>query len=152
MDRRSFLLATGASAAAFGLPNLAWAAPAKKVFRWVPQADLTLLDPMFTTVAMTQVHAQLVFDTLFGLDEQYQPTPQMAESAKSENDGLLWTITLRDGLKFHDGSPVRAQDAVASIQRWAKKDLMGRSLMQSTESLTALDDKTLQFKLKKPFP
>ncbi|AUL46562.1 peptide ABC transporter substrate-binding protein [Bordetella trematum] len=152
MDRRSFLLATGASAAAFGLPSLAWAAPAKKVFRWVPQADLTLLDPMFTTVAMTQVHAQLVFDTLFGLDEQYQPTPQMAESAKSENDGLLWTITLRDGLKFHDGSPVRAQDAVASIQRWAKKDLMGRSLMQSTESLTALDDKTLQFKLKKPFP
>lgn len=152
MDRRNFLLASSASAAAWTLSGLSWAAPAKTSFRWVPQADLTLLDPMFTTVAMTQVHAQLVFDTLYGLDEQYLPSPQMAAGQVSENGGLLWKITLRDGLKFHDGAPVRAQDVVASIQRWAKKDLMGRSLMQATESLTALDDKTIQFQLKKPFP
>lgn len=152
MDRRSFLLASSATAAAWALPGMSWAAPGKSAFRWVPQADLALLDPMFTTVAMTQVHAQLVFDTLFGLDSQYLPSPQMAAGHTSENDGLLWKITLRDGLAFHDGSPVRAQDAVASIKRWSKRDLMGRSLMQATESLTALDDKTIQFKLSKPFP
>ena len=110
MDRRNFLLASSASAAAWALPGLSWAAPAKTSFRWVPQADLTLLDPMFTTVAMTQVHAQLVFDTLYGLDEQYQPSPQMAAGHVSENDGLLWKITLRDDLAFHDGAPVRADD------------------------------------------
>src|SRR5690606_20978651 len=112
----------------------------------------TLLDPMFTTAAITQGHAQLVFDTLYGLDAQYQPHPQMAAGHVVENDGLLWKITLRDGLFFHDGSPVRAQDAVASLKRWAKRDLMGRSLMQATEELSTLDDKTLQFKLKQVFP
>jgi len=152
MDRRNFLLASSASAVAWALPGVSFAQTTKLAFRWVPQADLTLLDPVFTTAAVTQGHGQLVFDTLYGLDNDYQPSPQMVASHVSENDGLLWKLTLRDGLVFHDGSPVRAQDAVASIQRWAKKDLMGRSLMQSTESLTAVDDKTIQFVLKKPFP
>lgn len=152
MDRRTFLLSSSISAAAFAMPGALWAQQKKTIFRWVPQADLTLLDPMFTTAAVTQGHAQLVFDTLYGLDSSYQPHPQMAEGHTSENDGLLWKITLRDGLKFHDGSPVRPQDVVASIKRWAKRDLMGRSLMQSTEELSVLDDKTIQFKLSKPFP
>ncbi|MEB2399183.1 MAG: ABC transporter substrate-binding protein [Alcaligenaceae bacterium] len=152
MDRRQFLLTSSASLAAMSLPGVSWAQRGKTVFRWVPQADLTLLDPTFTTAAVTQGHAQLVFDTLYGLDSQYMPHPQMAAGHSSENDGLLWKITLRDGLRFHDGSPVRAADAVASIKRWAKRDVMGRSLMQATEELSAPDDKTIQFKLSKPFP
>ena len=152
MDRRNFMITSSASLAALTLPGTLWAQKPASVFRWVPQADLALLDPMFTTAAVTQGHAQLVYDTLYGLDSHYQPHPQMAASHSSENDGLLWKITLRDGLVFHDGSPVRAQDVVASLKRWAKRDLMGRSLMQSTEELTALDEKTVQFKLSKPFP
>jgi len=155
MDRRTFLSTSTATFAMLALPAALRAQGAKgapAVFRWTPQSDLTLLDPMFTTASITQNHAQLVFDTLYGQDAKYQPHPQMADGHVVENDGLVWKITLREGLKFHDGSPVRAQDAVASLTRWAKKDLMGRTLMQSTESLTALDDKTLQFKLKKPFP
>lgn len=152
MDRRQFLMTSSASLAALGLPGISWAQQAKTVFRWVPQADLTLLDPMFTTAAVTQGHGQLVFDTLYGLDSQYLPHPQMAAGHTTENNGLLWKITLRDGLRFHDGSPVRAADVVASLKRWAKRDLMGRSLMQSTKALTALDEKTIQFELSKPFP
>jgi len=150
MDRRDFLLAASAAACTASRP--AWAASPKTVLRWVPQADLALLDPVYTTVYITQIHAQLVFDTLYGLDDQYQPSPQMAQGHVSEDGGLRWTITLRDGLAFHDGTPVRARDAVASIRRWAKKDPMGRSLMQATQSLAALDDRTLQFQLNKPFP
>lgn len=154
MDRRKFLVTSSATAAALTLPaafKVHAAAPAK-LFRWVPHADLTILDPMFSTVFITNIHSQLIFDTLYGLDNQYQPHPQMASGHEVDSTGLIWTIKLRDGLKFHDGSPVRAQDAVASLNRWSKKDLMGRSLFEATESLTALDDKTLQFKLKKPFP
>ncbi|MEN9773516.1 MAG: hypothetical protein RL322_586 [Pseudomonadota bacterium] len=154
MDRRNFLVATPATAAAVSMPALAQAQSAgrAKVFRWVPHADLSILDPVFSTVFITNIHAQLIWDTLYGLDDQYQPHPQMAAGHTSENNGLLWKITLRDGLKFHDGSPVRAQDAVASIRRWAKRDLMGRSLMDATDDLSALSDKVIQFKLKKPFP
>lgn len=155
MNRRHFLLSSSAAAVAMAFPATLFAqtkSSLSPVFRWVPQADLTLLDPTFTTAAVTQGHAQLVFDTLFGLDSQYQPHPQMAESVTTSDDGLQWTIRLREGLLFHDGSPVRAQDAVASIQRWAKRDLMGRSLMSSTDTLEATDDKTLVFTLNTPFP
>lgn len=151
MDRRRFLITSSATAAAFAAPGILRAAP-RTEFRWVPQTDLTLLDPTFTTATITQYHAQLVFDTLYGLDADYRPHPQMAAGHQVEPDGLRWTITLRDGLKFHDGSPVRAQDAVASIKRWALRDLMGRSLLDATAEMKAVDDKTLQFQLKKPFP
>src|SRR5690606_6971939 len=102
MDRRNFLLASSASAVAWALPGVSFAQSTKLAFRWVPQADLTLLDPVFTTAAVTQGHGQLVFDTLYGLDNDYQPSPQMVASHVSENDGLLWKLTLREGLVFHD--------------------------------------------------
>jgi peptide/nickel transport system substrate-binding protein len=151
MDRRKFLITSSASAATLALPGYLRAAP-RVEFRWIPQTDLTLLDPTFTTATITQNHAQMVFDTLYGMDNDYQPHPQMASGHEMDPDGLRWVITLRDQLVFHDGSPVRAQDAVASLQRWALRDLMGKSLMEATAELTALNDKQLQFKLKKPFP
>ena len=123
MDRRKFLVTSSATAAVLSLPaafKVHAAAPAK-LFRWVPHADLTILDPMFSTVFITNIHSQLIFDTLYGLDNQYQPHPQMASGHEVDGTGLIWTIKLRDGLKFHDGSPVRAQDAVASLNRWSKR-------------------------------
>ncbi|OZI20275.1 peptide ABC transporter substrate-binding protein [Bordetella genomosp. 9] len=151
MDRRTFLITTSASAASLALPGYLRAAP-RVEFRWVPQTDLTLLDPTFTTATITQNHAQMVFDTLYGMDNDYQPHPQMAAGHEMDADQLRWVITLRDQLVFHDGSPVRAQDAVASLRRWAQRDLMGKSLMAATAELTALNDKQFQFKLKQPFP
>lgn len=154
MNRRNFIKSGSALGLSLGLPSLpsAWAADAPAVFRWVPAQDLTILDPTFTTAHITQVHGALIFDTLYGLDAKMQPHPQMASGHTVENNGLQWTITLRDQLWFHDGTPVRASDVVASLKRWGQRDLFGRTLFGVTQSLTAVDDKTIRFTLTKPFP
>jgi len=152
MDRRTFIQTSLACTIGATMPSLSDAQGTKTIFRWVPHADLTLLDPLFTTAFITNIHAQLVFDTLYAVDADFNIQPQMAQGHTVDKDHLLWTITLRDGLIFHDGNAVRSQDVIASLNRWSKRDLMGASLFAATESLTALDDKTLQFRLKQPFP
>ncbi len=148
ITRRTLMAATGA---ALAMPAVAQTSN-PKLIRFVPQADLTILDPMWTTAYVTRNHGFLVFDTLFGTDSQYQPSPQMLAGFKTEEDGKLWTLGLRSGLKFHDGEPVRAQDCVASIKRWAVRDAFGQTLMAATDELSAKDDKTIVFRLKRPFP
>ncbi|ALM82758.1 ABC transporter substrate-binding protein [Bordetella sp. N] len=152
MNRRTFLLTPLAMAVAQTLPVSAFAQPKPRNLKWVPQADLALLDPIFTTAQVTQNHAQLVFDTLYGLDEKLEPHPQMAEGHTVSDDKLIWTIKLRDGLKFHDDTPVRAADVVASIKRWGDRDLMGHSLMNVTKSIEVVDDRTLRITLTETFP
>ncbi|MBE9605096.1 ABC transporter substrate-binding protein [Acetobacteraceae bacterium H6797] len=151
MNRRHFLQATGALAGAVAMPSLV-AAQGQRVLKFIPQADLAVLDPIWTTAYVTRNHAYMVFDTLFGMDANLRPVPQMAEGAVSENDGKTWKITLREGLVFHDGEKVTAKDCVASIQRWGKRDAFGQALMAVTDELSAADDKTIVFKLKAPFP
>jgi len=146
MKRRTLL----AAPALLALPNMARAQDARTL-RFIPQADLTVLDPMWTTAYVTRNHAFMVYDTLFGQDSQYRPSPQMLESFATENDGKIWTLTLRPGLLFHDGEPVRARDCVASLQRWGKRDAFGGALMARTDELSARDDRTLVFRLKTPF-
>ena len=94
----------------------------------------------------------MVFDTLYGLDDNYKAQPQMVEGHVIENDGKTWKLTLRDGLKFHNGEPVLARDCVASLQRWGKRDTFGQTLFSVADELSAPSDKVLQFRLKKPFP
>ena len=145
MKRRTLL------AAALATPSLA-AAQNRSTVRFVPQADLTLLDPVFNTALVTRNHGFLVFDQLYGLDDTLQPQPQMVEGHVVGDDGRTWTMTLRDGLVFHDGSKVLARDAVASIERWAKNDPFGQNVRAVTDELAAVDDRTFRFRLKKPFP
>lgn len=150
MKRRDFLATTAAAGAA------SLSAPARaqqsKVVKFVPQSDLALLDPVFTTGLVTRNHGFLVFDQLYGLDDSFMPQPQMVEGHVIENDGKTWKLTLREGLKFHDGTPVLARDAVASIRRWMQTDAFGQTLRGVTEELSAPSDKVIQFRLKKPFP
>ena len=119
--------------------------------RLVPQADLKNLDPVWTTAAITANHAYMVYDTLFALDSELEPQPQMVGDYEISDDGLTYTFTLRDGLLFHDGSPVEAKDAVASIERWSAKRSDGMAMMDRAESLEAVDDKTFVLKLKEKF-
>ncbi len=148
MKRRDFIKA---SAGALALPSIAKAEPAR-VLRFIPQADLTVLDPVFSSVYVTRNHAYLVFDTLYGQDSAFRPQPQMVEGATVDDDGKLWRLKLRDGLVFHDGTKVLARDCVASIRRWARRDAFGQTLLLTTDELSAPDDTTIQFRLKKPFP
>jgi peptide/nickel transport system substrate-binding protein len=148
VTRRAVLAGTAALAAA---PTIARAA-AQTTLRFSPQQDLVVLDPVATTAYMSRNHGYMVFDTLYGMDSQFQPQPQMVEGHTVEGDGKLWTITLREGLDFHDGSRVLARDCVASIRRWAKRDPFGATLMDATDELSAPDDRTIRFRLKQPFP
>jgi peptide/nickel transport system substrate-binding protein len=151
MNRRSLLKGLGAAGLGLAAPSIA-AAQGARVLKFIPHADLTVLDPIWTTAYVTRNHGYLVYDTLFGMDSNYKTSPQMAEGMTAENDGKLVRITLRDGLKFHDGERVLARDCVASIQRWGKRDTFGQTLMAVTDEVTAADDKTIQFRLKRAFP
>ncbi len=147
MKRRSLIAATAATLA---LPAVV-RAQAKTALNFIPQIDLTFLDPHFTPANVTRVHGFMVYDTLFGEDGKGGTSHQMLAGHVVEDGGRLWKLTLRDGLLFHDGSKVLARDCVASITRWAKRDPIGEAMMSATDALTAPDDMTIQFRLKRPF-
>ncbi|TCH96729.1 ABC transporter substrate-binding protein [Roseococcus sp. SYP-B2431] len=147
--QRRHLLTT--SAAAIAAPRLGHAQRARPL-RFVPFADLAVLDPLATTSLVTRGHAYMAYDTLYGLDAQLRPQPQMVEGAATENDGRLWRLTLREGLRFHDGEPVRARDCVASLARWGRIDAYGQALYAVVDEVSAPEDRVIQFRLKRPFP
>lgn len=151
MDRRSFLGGSiGLATAGIVRPNIA-KAQGSRVIKFVPQRDLNSRDPMWIPAPNVRTHGYMVFDTLYGIDANFRPQPQMAEGASVENDGKLWQIKLRAGLKFHDGSPVLARDAVASIKRFCVRDPLGQALASASDEISAPDDRTIQFRLKRPF-
>lgn len=150
MQRRD-LLKAGAAAAV--LPRFAIAQPAQnRLLKMVPQANLTSLDPIWTTANITRNHGYMVYDTLYGTDENFRPQPQMAEGHVVEDDGKQVTITIRSGLKFHDGEPVRAADCVASLARWMKRSPIGQKLETFVDALEVMDDRRLRFRFKRNFP
>jgi peptide/nickel transport system substrate-binding protein len=148
ITRRTLL---GAAAATLAAPAIAQS-ERQRVLRFIPQIDLVFLDPVFSMTNITRNHAGLVFDRLYSADNNLRAHPQMAEGHVIEDDGKRWTIRLRDGLRFHDGEKVLARDAVASLERWGKRDVLGRELMAATDELSASDDRTIVFRLKRPFP
>lgn len=151
MQRRSFIAGATLAAAALSAPRLG-RAQGQSVLRFIPQADLALLDPVQTTGLVTRNHGLMVFDTLYGVDEHAAAHPQMVEGHSVEQDGRRWTLRLREGLRFHDGTPVLARDCVASIRRWGSRDAFGMALLAATDELSAPDDRTLLFRLSRPFP
>jgi peptide/nickel transport system substrate-binding protein len=152
MTRRQFAAAAGAaSLAAFGLGARAKAADTKTL-RFIAQSDLRVLDPIWTTAYITRNHGYMVFDTLFALDSKFKPHPQMVSDYSISPDKKLYSFTLRDGLKFHDGQPVRGADCVASLKRWMVRDGFGQALATTVEDMTGGDGKDFAIRLKEPFP
>jgi peptide/nickel transport system substrate-binding protein len=157
MHRRSLLQAGAgvvtAGGMGAGLAGPALAQPARATtLRFVPQANLTALDPIWTSAIVTQMHGYHVFDTLYAMDAQLRPQPQMAQGHEVSADRLTWRITLREGLRFHDNEPVRARDCAASLARWSKRDPFGQILAISVDEWRAADDRVLEIRLKRPFP
>jgi peptide/nickel transport system substrate-binding protein len=149
---RALALVLGLATVSVGAPLGAQTRPSDdRVLRVVPFADLQSLDPIVTTVGIVQRHATMVYDFLFGRDDQQMPQPQMVRSWDNSADGLIWTFVLRDGLSFHDGNPVTAEDVVSSLRRWAARDSNGRQIMQRTASLEARDGRTVVWTLNKPY-
>ena len=130
----------------------AWAEAPLKVLRVVPQADVVVTDPLFTTAWISTIHGTMVWESLFAWDSKLQAKPQMAKAWTTSADGLTWRFTLRDGLKFHDGSPVTTVDVIASLRRWMTIDAMARKVAAVTTAMTVVDDKTFEWTLSAPVP
>src|SRR5713101_5699789 len=120
--RRALVRAALAAAlcAAAALPGTRQAA-AETVLRAVMHSDLKILDPIWTTAYISRNHGYMIYDTLFATDAKGEIKPQMVGNYDLSADKLTYTMTLRDGLVWHDGKPVTAEDCVASIKRWGQK-------------------------------
>lgn len=151
MQRRAFL--TSAAASALLRPRPLRAQPARATtLRHVPSSNLTQLDPSWSTAFITLCHGYAVFDTLYGADSQQRIRPQMAEGHSVSDDGLTWLIRLREGLMFHDGTPVRAVDCAQSLGRWAKLQATGQIVGGFVDRWSAADDRTIKVALNRKLP
>ncbi|MBR0644173.1 ABC transporter substrate-binding protein [Plastoroseomonas hellenica] len=151
LTRRAAAFGTVAALAAPGLSKAQRGAD-PRVLRFVPQAALSNLDPIASLASVAVNHGYYVFDTLYGIDAQMRPQPQMAEGHSVSEDGLAWTIRLREGLLFHDGEPVRSRDCAASLRRWGSRDTFGRTVAAAVREYETPDDRTLVIRLSRPFP
>jgi peptide/nickel transport system substrate-binding protein len=152
---RRTILKTSLAAAALariGAPAIARAqAGAAGTIKAVMQGDLRVFDPVWTTANITAYHGALIYDTLFGIDADFNPKPQMVDKYGASDDKLTWTFQLRDGLAFSDGSPVTADDCVASILRWKEKDGAGQHMWRRVKDISAKDERTFVIALSEPY-
>ena len=123
----------------------------ERVLRVSLNTELQVLDPIVTTINATRAFTYLVYDELIGIDSKGEYRPQMLRDWQVSSDRLTWTFHLRDGLLWSDGAAVTAEDCVASVKRWAKRDALGLQMMQAADSLVALDASTFVLTLHSPF-
>lgn len=151
MARRGGVAAAALMAMTMLTPASSVAQDEQETITGVMHSGLRVLDPIITTAHITRNHGYMIYDVLLAQDEDFQPHPQMADWEVSD-DNLVYTFTLRDGLKFHDGEPVTAEDVVASLERWGEVDSGGQQIFDVTDSLEATDEKTVTWTLSEPFP
>ncbi|MFC7738178.1 ABC transporter substrate-binding protein [Roseomonas sp. GCM10028921] len=124
----------------------------RSVLRVVPQADVAVTDPVFGTAWISTIHGTMVWESLFAWDSKMQPQPQMVSDWGVSEDGLRWYFTLREGVRFHDGSSVTTTDVIASLRRWMTIDATATRIAAVTAGMDAVDDRTFQWTLREPFP
>lgn len=153
--RRQLLRGAAYAGLLAAAPRLTFAAApsaSSNVLRCVMHADLASFDPIATTALITSYHGALIYDTLFGHNEDGAPQPQMVSEHSVSEDGLTHQFTLRDGLKFHDGQAVSARDCVASIKRWGARDGAGQHLFRRVAEMAVKDDASFKIRLSEPYP
>ena len=141
-----------ASVLALGVGVAVDANAQQKVLRFIPHSNLPAIDPVATTGYVVRNHGYLVYDTLFATDANFKIQPQMVEKWSTSPDGLRWEFTLREGMKFHDGTPVRGADAAASIRRWSARDSFGQTMAGAIAGYDIVNDLTFAIRLTRPFP
>ncbi len=154
ITRRGALQGSVAAAATVAAPSIVKGQTkpsAARTVRAVFHGDIPTYDPIWTTANMTAYHGGMVYDTLFGIDGNQQPQPQMVGKWGVSDDKLTYTFELRDGLKWHDGTAVTSADVVPSIKRWAARDGGGQHMMLRVKDIAAKDDKTFTIALKEPY-
>jgi peptide/nickel transport system substrate-binding protein len=149
-SRRDVITGTAAAAATMGAPSVC-AQSSRQELRFIAEADLKILDPIWTTAYITRNHGYLIYDTLFGTDQGHQVKPQMVDRTSISPDGMKYTFTLREGLRWHDGQHVTAEDCVESLKRWGKRDRFGQLLMAHSAKITPANKDTFTLELAEPF-
>lgn len=151
ITRRSALAASAAAGSA--ILGLARPAIAQKpsVLRFVPQGNLSNPDPVWTTTTIARNHGLMIWDTLYGVTTKLEPRPQMVAGDEVLDNGRTWRFTLRDGLFFHDGTPVRSPDCIASIQRWGKRRGLGQRMLAQTTAMVPVSDTVFEIRMTKPY-
>ena len=153
MKRRTVLAGAAGAMLASPLPRPALAqGRSLRTLRFIPEGNLANPDPIWTTTTVARNHGFMIYDTLFGVDERLAPKPQMCDGYELSDDKLAWRFRLREGLRFHDGTPVRGQDCVASLARWMKRDGFGQRIAAQLDGMRATDDRGFEVRLKRPFP
>src|SRR5512140_2977399 len=147
IGRRGFM--AGGAAAGLVRPALAQRV---KTITMVPLATLTSVDPIWSSSQVSRNLGFMVFEPLYGRDADGVPRMLMLDQDAMEDGGKLWRMRLREGLVWHDGEKVRAQDCVASIRRWMRRDTAGVSMGNRLDALEATDDRTLTWRFARPFP
>ncbi len=145
--RKSFIAAAAVSAL---VASASGAFAQGKTLRVVMHSDLKIVDPIWTTAYIVRNHGYMIYDTLFSQDEKGDEKPQMVDKYDVSADKLTHTFTLRDGLTWHDGAPVTAEDCIASLKRWSAKDSLGQKLYSFVDTVTATNANTFVMKLKEP--
>jgi len=148
MNRRDFILA--GAAAALARPSLAQSAAGREL-RFVPQGNLNNPDPVWTTTTLARNHGLMIWDTLYAVNRKLEPQPQMVQGHEILDDGRIWRFTLREGLAFHDGTPVRSTDCIASVTRWAKRRGLGQRMLAQTDEMRAVSDRVFEIRMSKPY-
>ncbi|ESY46373.1 MULTISPECIES: ABC transporter substrate-binding protein [unclassified Mesorhizobium] len=151
LSRRELIKAGLAAGTALSIPSVlrAQTAPADaRTVRMVMGSDLSVFDPIFSTASITGNHGYAIYDTLFSPDSKLVPQPQMVGKWGVSDDKKTYTFELRDGLGWHDGTPVTAADCVASIRRWGQA--FGNLLLERANDISKKDDKTFTIALKEP--
>jgi peptide/nickel transport system substrate-binding protein len=150
MTRRAAIGTSAAASIALAAPRIVLGETARTL-RFIPHADLASLDPVWTTADIARNHGNMIYDQLFGLDAGFRAQPQMVEGYRVDDQGMLCELTLRDGLTFHDKTPVLARDCVASVLRWGQRDAYGSVLLARSDEIAAQSDRVIRIRLKKPF-
>src|SRR6185312_3485137 len=136
---------------AFAVACIPAIASAETLLRVVMHSDVKALDPIWSAAYITRNYGYMVYDTLFAVDDKFEVKPQMVDTWSTSDDGLTWTFKLRDGLEWHDGTPVTADDCIASLKRWSARDAMGQKLAARVAEYKAIDSKTFEIVLKEKF-
>ncbi|MGX9121067.1 ABC transporter substrate-binding protein [Mesorhizobium sp. BHbsci] len=153
ISRRKLLKAGIATGAGLSFPSIlrAQTAPTDaRTVHMVMHGNLAAFDPIVSGAGTTTIHALAIYDTLFALDSKSMPRPQMVGKWEVSDDKKTYTFELRDGLGWHDGTPVTAADCVASIRRWAEVDDGGQLLVARASDISKRDDKTFTIVLMEP--
>lgn len=150
ITRRNLMKTGLAAGAAFSIPSALWAQTDQRIVRMI-MGDIQIFDPVFTATDNTQNHAMMIYDTLFALDANLRPQPQMVGNWDVSEDKKTYIFELRDGLNWHDGTPVTAADCVASIRRWGQVDPSGQLLIERASEISPENEKTFTIRLKEQF-